>query len=117
MRHLSALIASLLVASAAPLRVQTSPPRDWVDPSTGHRVVRLTDDAGGSTLYFHDNAFSPEGDKLLVNTPNGLGVIEVAAIGTPRARVDLLVAGARGAYFARRTREIYYTMGTAAGAK
>ena len=34
----------------------------YIDADTGHRVVRLTDEAGGSTLYFHDNAFSPEGD-------------------------------------------------------
>ena len=41
---------------------RTAPPQDWIDADTGHRVVRLTGDAGGSTLYFHDNAFSPEGD-------------------------------------------------------
>jgi hypothetical protein len=47
---------------------------DWIDPDTGHRTVRL-DAAGGSTLYFHDNAFSPEGDKVMVNTPNGIAVV------------------------------------------
>ena len=55
--------------------------RDWIDPDTGHRVVRLTDDAGGSTLYFHDNAFSPEGDKLIFNTPNGIASVDIAKIG------------------------------------
>ena len=83
--------------------------KDWIDADTGHRVVRLTGDAGGSTLYFHDNAFSPEGDKLIVNSPDGIAMVDVAAIGTEGARVDVVVPGARGGYFARRTREIYYT--------
>ena len=51
-------------------------------PQTGHRIVRLTDDAGGSTLYFHDNAFSPDGDKMMFNTPSGIAVVDVAKIGT-----------------------------------
>ncbi len=54
-------------------KAQEPLPRDWIDPDTGHRVVRLTDDAGGSTLYFHDNAFSREGDRLMVNTSRGSG--------------------------------------------
>jgi hypothetical protein len=63
------------------------PPKDWIDADTGHRVVRLTGDAGGSTLYFHDNAFSPEGDRLIVNTPDGIAMIDVAKIGTDAARL------------------------------
>ena len=56
-----------LAAAATGFHAQTEEPRrDWIDPATGHRVVRLTDEPGGSTLYFHDNAFSPEGDKLML---------------------------------------------------
>ena len=48
--------------------------RDWIPRAEGgtaprldrsghgHRVVRLTGEAGSSTLYFHDNAFSAAGD-------------------------------------------------------
>ena len=90
--------------------VQAPPPRDWVDAATGHRVVRLTDDAGGSTLYFHDNAFSPEGDKLMFTTPRGMAVVDVAKIGQADL-VPEIVSTTRGGYFARRTREIYYTAG------
>src|SRR5262245_35629773 len=81
---------------------------EWIDPDTGHRVVRLTDDAGGSTLYFHDNAFSPDGNTMMVNTPNGVAIMDVAAIGKKDAALAIVAAGARGGYFARRTREIYY---------
>jgi oligogalacturonide lyase len=85
--------------------------KDWIDADTGHRVVRLTDDAGGSTLYFHDNAFSPDGDAMIVNTPNGIAVIDVAKIGTSEARAGIVAPRARGAYFGRHTREIYFTGG------
>jgi hypothetical protein len=85
---------------------------DWVDPDTGHRVVRLSDDAGGSTLYFHDNAFTPEGDKMMFNTPNGIAVVEVAAIGKKDAPIEIVATRARGGYFARRSREIYYNSGS-----
>jgi oligogalacturonide lyase len=70
--------------------------------------VRLTDAPGSSTLYFHDNAFSPEGDKLLFNTPNGIAVVDVAKIGSPDLKPDIVAQG-RGGYFARRRREIYFT--------
>src|SRR3954470_7602505 len=91
----------------ATFMLQPAAPRDWIDPDTGHRIIRLTDDAGGSTLYFHDNAFSPEGDTLMVNTPAGIAIGDVAAIGTPRGRLTLVGPGLRGRYFARRSREIY----------
>ena len=100
-------VACLAAAGSALLR-QTPLPKEWIDAKTGHRVVRLTGDAGGSTLYFHDNAFSPQGDKLIVNTPDGIAIGDVAAIGTPAARLTTLAPRARGGYFARRTREVYY---------
>ena len=107
MKH--GLIAAVLTATGV-LHLQESPPREWVDRDTGHRIVRLTDSAGGSTLYFHDNAFSPEGDKLLINTPAGVAVIDVAKIGTGVAEPDIVAPSRRGAYFARRSREIYFNV-------
>jgi len=99
-------VALLVIASNAP--AQPSPLlKDWIDADTGHRVVRLTDDAGGSTLYFHNNAFSPQGDTLMFNTPNGIAIFDVAKIGTNGARLEILAPHTPGGYFARRTREIY----------
>ena len=100
------IIAAVAAAALLPTREQST--HDWVDPATGHRVVRLTDDAGGSTLYFHDNAFSPEGDKLMFNTPDGIAVIDVAKIGSADVKPEIVARG-RGGYFARRSREIYFT--------
>jgi oligogalacturonide lyase len=87
------------------------PPREWIDADTGHRVVRLTDEGGGSTLYFHDNAFSPAGDVLMINTPKGIVLIDVAKIGSEQANRGAIVSAARGGYFARRTRDIYFSTG------
>lgn len=101
----------LVGAALVTLRAQEQPPRNWIDPDTGHRIVRLTDAGGGSTLYFHDNAFSPEGDVLMFNTPDGIAVIDVARIGTDGVAPRTVVPGARGGYFARQTREIYVNAG------
>src|SRR5262245_50301154 len=103
------LLALTITAGVLVRSPQESAPKEWIDAKTGHRVVRLTDDAGGSTFYFHDNAFSPEGNTLTFNTPNGIAVIEVAKIGTRDAQATIVAPRARGAYVARRTREIYYT--------
>src|SRR5436190_1584385 len=104
-RKLSFAGAVLFLSSV--LISQAPPPKDWIDADTGHRIVRLTDDAGGSTLYFHDNAFSPQGDKLMFTTPKGIAVVDVSKIGTNDLHAVVIASG-RGGYFSRRTREIYY---------
>src|SRR6266850_8330136 len=75
------LIVAAMLSAGAVLHPQEPARTDWIDADTGHRVVRLTGDAGGSTLYFHDNAFTPEGDKMMFNTPNGIAIVDVASIG------------------------------------
>src|SRR5688500_17296700 len=92
--------AGTVLLSQAPL------PKDWVDPATGHRIVRLTGDAGGSTLYFHDNAFSPEGNTLMFSTPSGIAIVDVAKIGSEGLEPQVIAPAVRGGYFSRRTREI-----------
>ena len=96
-----------LLAAAAAAASRQAPPTEWIDPDTGHRIVRLTDETGGSTLYFHDNAFSPAGDSLIVNTPGGIARGDVAAIGTAAGRLTIVAPGVRGGYVARDRREIY----------
>ena len=39
-------------------------PREWIDPDTGHRVIRLSDEPNSQSLYFHYNSYTPEGDKM-----------------------------------------------------
>ena len=58
-RHL----ASILIV-ALPLIVRAAePPAEWIDPDTGHRVVRLSTEPGSASLYFNQNAYTPDGKK------------------------------------------------------
>jgi oligogalacturonide lyase len=96
------MFLGLAVASAGP---QAAPPTEWIEPATGHRVIRLSREPGTASLYFHQNAYSADGRKLVVTTPGGLATIdlktrEIDAVVT--GRVGVLVTG-------RKTGQIYYT--------
>jgi oligogalacturonide lyase len=59
---------------------------EWVDSDTGHRVVRWSRVPGSSeSLYFHQNAFTPKGDKMVFENSapgatNRLFVLDVATL-------------------------------------
>lgn len=55
-----------------------SPPREWIDPLTKHRVIRLSDEPGSSSLYFNFNGYTPQGDYLIISTPTGLSKVSLA---------------------------------------
>src|ERR1700733_4928743 len=93
----------LLVWPALQSHAQTAPPansptadsipRDWIDPDTGHRVIRLSDEPGSRTLYFHDNSYTPEGDKLIFNTPSGVACVDITQLGIVPPKMEI---GAQG---------------------
>src|ERR1700744_5826378 len=59
--------ASPSTTSTAPSATTAAePPTDWIDPATGHRIIRLSQEPGTSSLYFHQNAYNHRGDKLFV---------------------------------------------------
>lgn len=104
------LLTAVILLAATATGFQTPTPgtrREWRDSATGHRVIRLSDDPDSATLYFHDNAFSPSGDKLMLRTPKGIAVVDVASIGTAAAKLDIVSTTGRGGYFARKGRDIY----------
>jgi oligogalacturonide lyase len=114
LRILACLLCALTSASAPSA---DDPPADWIDPDTGHRVIRLSVEAGSQTLYFHDNAYSPEGDKYVFSSPNGIMLLDLTNVGNKPPKPELIVPGGAGAYMARRTREVYFTRrGVANGA-
>jgi oligogalacturonide lyase len=100
------------VVGAVPLRPSDDPPADWIDPDTGHRVIRLSAEAGSQTLYFHDNAYTPEGDRYVFSSPSGIMVVDVTTLGASPPKPELAVPSGAGAYVARRTREVYFTRRT-----
>jgi hypothetical protein len=93
---------SALAAGAPP----AEPPTEWIDPATGHRVVRLSREPGSDNLYFHQYAYSADGQKLLISTPSGLATVnlktrEIDQVVTGRVNV-LVVGGSRGKFITRR---------------
>jgi oligogalacturonide lyase len=70
--------AVLLVLACGVLSATQEAPREWVEPATGHRVVRLSDEPGTASLYFHQNPYTATGDKMVVSTPKGLSTITLA---------------------------------------
>jgi oligogalacturonide lyase len=90
-------------------RAADEPPTEWIEPATGHRVIRLSREPGTASLYFHQNAYSADGKKLLVTAPGGLSTINLQT----RA-IDLVVTGRVGVLvMGRKTGQIYYTRGGA----
>ena len=108
-RRLAAAVLLLGLGGAAPSDLRDDPPTDWIDPDAGHRVIRLSVEPGSQTLYFHDNAYTPDGDKYVFSSPSGIMLVDVTSLGTSPPRPELVVPDAGGAYMARRTREIYFT--------
>jgi oligogalacturonide lyase len=82
-----------------------APPKDWVDPDTGHRVHRITDEAGTLSLYFNDNPFTPDGKQMVYTTPHGISVLDLATFQTREVvpgPVRIIVVG-------RKTPTVFYT--------
>jgi oligogalacturonide lyase len=82
-------------------------PREWIDPDTGHRVIRLTDVPGSQTFYFHQNAYTASGDKLVLGTPTGL-----ATYNFETKKIEQIVEGRTGGVIVgRRSRKVFYWKG------
>src|SRR5690349_4555517 len=111
---LLSLIAALTVRAFAADGASAGPlPTDWVDPETGHRVIRLSPDEGGSSLYFHQRAYTPEGDKVIIHTRAGLATVDLTTLGISRPKVEVIAANTRAFATAWRTREAYAFRGDA----
>src|ERR1041385_1481690 len=84
----------LLLATGLTLRAVAAtnePPTEWIDPDTGHRVIRLSTEAGSGNLYFHQNSFTPQGDKFVFEEPSGIVSIDVTKLGRRPVKPELIV--------------------------
>lgn len=93
------LCAAVLLATAA-----AEPPRTWIDPDTGHRIVRLTNEPGSASLYFNQNGYTADGTGMVYTTPDGISVLNLqtyAAKPVVKGRVRIIVTG-------RKTQNVYY---------
>ena len=103
----SALILFSTLAAPAASRAQAGGevPREWVDPDTGHRVVRLSEEPGSQSLYFHQNPYTPDGSKMIMTTPTGLSAVNLRTRAVERVvegRVGIIIVG-------QKTGQVYYT--------
>jgi oligogalacturonide lyase len=94
------------IAAAQVLRAQSALPTEWVDPATGHRVIRLSREDGTQSLYFNQNAYTADGKKLIVTTAGG----GIATINLATREVNPLVAGPVSVLVAgHKSGDVYYT--------
>lgn len=68
-----------LLCCVAPLACTQDLPTSWVDKDTGHRIFRLTDEPGSSGFYFNINAYSPDGQLMAYDAPDGIHVLDLTA--------------------------------------
>ena len=104
MRHFGRLY--LLCCAAVLLRSEGGePPTSWIDPDTGHRVVRLTREPGSGSLYFNQNAYTSDGRKMVYTTRGGIYALDLKTHATKpvvEGSVRVIVTG-------RKTQQVYYT--------
>jgi oligogalacturonide lyase len=109
MKPLCVLLGLILALSLVHSEEQAqAPPTDWIDPGTGHRILRLSGDGGGSSLYFHQNTYTPKGDKLVFDTKAGIAVLDLTKLGKEAVKAEVVVPEARAIATAWRTPDVYY---------
>jgi len=80
------------------------PPTTWIDPDTGHRLVRLTREPGSASLYFNQNGYTADGQKMIYTTREGISALDLNTHATKsvvEGRLRVIVAG-------RKTQNVYY---------
>lgn len=92
----------------APAAGAAEPPASWVDPDTGHRVIRLTREPGSDSFYFNYNGYTPDGQEMAYSTPAGVSVLNLA---TREAR-QVVAGPVRAIVVGRKSPNIYYTRPT-----
>ncbi len=96
--------AALLAGLPLFLSAADAPPRTWIDPDTGHRIVRLTDEPGSASLYFNQNGYTADGKEMVYTTPEGISALNLetrAAHPVVKGRVRIIVTG-------HKTQNVYY---------
>src|ERR1039458_3780481 len=71
-----AILSQLLTVGAFSAQ-GAEPPKTWIDPDTGHRVVRLTEEPGSASLYFNQNGYTADGRKMIYTTPEGISALDL----------------------------------------
>ena len=84
---------------------------EWIDPETGHRVVRLSRLPGESqSFYFHQNAFTREGDKMVFSNTGTNRARNLFALDWRTRKIEPLTDGGTnsGEIVAPKGRQAFY---------
>jgi oligogalacturonide lyase len=93
-----------LIAGSSTVAAQ-EPPTEWVDPDTGHTVVRLSVEAGSSSLYFNYNGYTADGTRLVFSSPHGISAVDLRT-----RKITPIVAGdVKLLFVGRRSSLVYYS--------
>ncbi|MGO9476328.1 MAG: oligogalacturonate lyase family protein [Limisphaerales bacterium] len=106
MKRVFSILLPVVFALILPARaeVTASSPTEWIDPDTGHRVVQLSREPGSQSLYFNLNAFTPDGERMVIGTPTGIATINLKTRAIEKI-VDGLV---RIIMVGHKTGQVYY---------
>src|SRR5690242_588576 len=102
----AAQLAAMPLMAAQQASTTAQVPRDWIDPHTGHRIVRLSNEPGSLNLYFNYDAYTPQGDKMVITTPRGIAAIDLKTFKESPVR-DIAVPY-RLLFTGHKTRNVYY---------
>ena len=101
------LFTLLLLAQSMVSGQTVDVPREYVNPDTGHRIVRLSDEPGSQSFYFHQNGYTAKGDKIVFSTSKGLSTYNFQT-----KKIELIVEGRAGAVIVgAKTRKVFYLRG------
>ena len=100
-----ALWVSLRAADTSAAAPAQEPPLSWIDPDTGHRVIRLTSEPGSDSFYFNFNAYTPDGKRMAYTTPEGISLLDLSTHEAHR----VVPAPAKTIIVAHHSDNLYYT--------
>jgi oligogalacturonide lyase len=108
----TATMSATATPTAAPAATTTpaaEPPTSWIDPDTGHRVIRLTREPGSDSFYFNVNGYTPDGKRMVYTTPEGISILDLTTL-----EAKPIVKGpAKPIIVATKTPTLYYSKPTA----
>ncbi len=106
------ILGALLLNAFSRALADTLPPAEWIDPDTGHRVVRLSSESNSESLYFNENAWTATGDKLVYYGPSGISDYNFKT-----RQNELVVPGTNifGISVSPKSRTVYYVRRTSDG--
>jgi oligogalacturonide lyase len=110
LRQLSLAIAIAGLSTSFNARSETL--RDeWTDSDTGHRIVRISRIPGDNeSFYFHQNAFTATGDKMVFANTSTNGARDFVVYDWRTHKIDRLTDGGtnRGEIVAPKSRQLFY---------